>query len=609
MPKDDDPSWLTTLNTMSTAASLSTNMPKGGWYNITSKAAVAGDGTWNMLQSSNGKALAQMGLSGTALDDVGASGILELTVGAVTAHTGGTTGSVALTGKFWGTKKDGTALNGAALDAITALANGALESELKTGATKLGKLKLDGLAKITADNFKSGDKIYIAVGANRAANDVVMKMDGRDENGNKLFTNYTPEVVVTPAADQNVNFVTPFSSDGKDIDFTKAKFDASDLGTASVTLNSAAFLGANAAAIAANLNNKTLASFNWGVDKLAKISSTIGEVASSKTKLADLEKFWDAQGRFMITDPQTITITQGDGRQAKVTLYKDDTLGSMAEKLNNAIAKTLNQGQYVDDMSKFVTFVNKETDEDTPESAKGTLVIRTVVPGATGRINFAGDEDVIKALSLNTIQDAKETNYTVNITDAHTGATVLEDTKITGNRLIGALHPNVDVEFDAMAGITAEWDKTKKVFTSKTIDYETVLHLADNTTVFQIGANEGEDMGINIGDMRSHALGLNEVLVTDRASAARSITIIDNAIDKVSTQRAKLGAYQNRLEHTINNLTVAGENLTAAESRIRDTDMAKEMMNFTKLQIMLQAGTSMLAQANQLPQTVMTLIR
>ena len=77
----------------------------------------------------------------------------------------------------------------------------------------------------------------------------------------------------------------------------------------------------------------------------------------------------------------------------------------------------------------------------------------------------------------------------------------------------------------------------------------------------------------------------------------------------MSTQRAKLGAYQNRLEHTINNLTVAGENLTAAESRIRDTDMAKEMMNFTKLNIMLQAGNAMLAQANQLPQNVLSLIR
>ena len=86
-------------------------------------------------------------------------------------------------------------------------------------------------------------------------------------------------------------------------------------------------------------------------------------------------------------------------------------------------------------------------------------------------------------------------------------------------------------------------------------------------------------------------------------------TVIDNAIDKVSMQRSKLGAYQNRLEHTINNLTTASENLTSAESRIRDTDMAKEMMNFSKLQIMLQAGNSMLAQANQLPQNVLSLVR
>ena len=151
--------------------------------------------------------------------------------------------------------------------------------------------------------------------------------------------------------------------------------------------------------------------------------------------------------------------------------------------------------------------------------------------------------------------------------------------------------------------------RSVKRFSYKGTDYTTVLHLADSTTVFQIGANEGEDMGINIGDMRSHALGLNEVLVTDRASAARSITVIDNALDKVSTQRAKLGAYQNRLEHTVNNLMVASENLTASESRIRDTDMAKEMMNFTKLNIMLQAGNAMLAQANQLPQNVLSLIR
>jgi flagellin-like hook-associated protein FlgL len=167
----------------------------------------------------------------------------------------------------------------------------------------------------------------------------------------------------------------------------------------------------------------------------------------------------------------------------------------------------------------------------------------------------------------------------------------------------------------SMLGITAEVGTTPGTeygffdYTYPAASIDRFLHLADNTTVFQIGANEGEDMGINFGDMRAEALGLNSVLVTDRESAARSITVIDNAIDKVSMQRARIGAYQNRLEHTITNLTVAGENLTAAESRIRDTDMAKEMMNFTKLQIMLQAGTSMLAQANTLPQNVLSLLR
>jgi flagellin len=137
----------------------------------------------------------------------------------------------------------------------------------------------------------------------------------------------------------------------------------------------------------------------------------------------------------------------------------------------------------------------------------------------------------------------------------------------------------------------------------------TYLHLADNTTVFQIGANQGEDMGINIGNMSSLSLGVSNILVTDRESAARSITRIDNAINKVSTQRARLGAYQNRLEHTINNLTTASTNLKSAESRIRDADMAQEMMTFTKLNILTQAGNAMLSQANQLPSNVLTLLR
>ncbi|NCC86188.1 MAG: flagellin, partial [Clostridia bacterium] len=318
----------------------------------------------------------------------------------------------------------------------------------------------------------------------------------------------------------------------------------------------------------------------------------IGQVAKGDVQLRDLDKFWDSNGRFMIEDPQQISITQGDGKQATITLNSTDTLRDIEFKLNDAIAFGLGQAQYLTgDTDRFVDFV-EDSAANTPESVEGTFVIRSVIAGKAGEFNFAGDEDIIKALSLNVIQKSSESQYRVSVVDAHSGNSVASNVKVTGNMLYGVVHKNVDVEFDSMANTKVDWSESAKAFRLSQESgeiYETIVHLADNTTVFQIGANEKEDMGIDIGDMGAKALGVANVLVTDRESAARSITVIDSAIDRVSGQRAKLGAYQNRLEHTINNLTVAGTNLQAAESRIRDLDMAKEMMNFTKLNILMQA--------------------
>ncbi|GAB6006777.1 FliC/FljB family flagellin [Geobacillus vulcani] len=143
----------------------------------------------------------------------------------------------------------------------------------------------------------------------------------------------------------------------------------------------------------------------------------------------------------------------------------------------------------------------------------------------------------------------------------------------------------------------------------------------------QIGANESETLSLDVGVMDAASLGLARMAdhttilntgvnaeagidVSSSAQAARAaITIIDQAINKVSEERGKLGAVQNRLEHTINNLTTANENLTAAESRIRDTDMAMEMAEFTKNNILTQAAQAMLAQSNQLPQGILQLLK
>lgn len=165
---------------------------------------------------------------------------------------------------------------------------------------------------------------------------------------------------------------------------------------------------------------------------------------------------------------------------------------------------------------------------------------------------------------------------------------------------------------------------TKKLLDGSADSSSDVGSAAD--LVFHIGANASQSLTLSISAMDAHSLGVDDgtgsaatnggdatvnggIDISSQSAADAAITQIDNAIQTVSSERAKLGAYQNRLEHTINNLGTSAENLTAAESRIRDVDMAKEMMEFTKNNILSQAAQAMLAQANQLPQGVLQLLR
>jgi flagellin len=119
----------------------------------------------------------------------------------------------------------------------------------------------------------------------------------------------------------------------------------------------------------------------------------------------------------------------------------------------------------------------------------------------------------------------------------------------------------------------------------------------------------GQKLDLAIGQMDSTAIGIDGVLVISQTTAEKAIATVDGAIEKVSSFRSKLGAIQNRLESTIRNLDVASQNLSAAESGIRDLNVAEEVISFTRNQILLQSGTAVLAQANTLPQTVLTLLR
>ena len=176
-------------------------------------------------------------------------------------------------------------------------------------------------------------------------------------------------------------------------------------------------------------------------------------------------------------------------------------------------------------------------------------------------------------------------------------------------RELAVQYKNGSLSTDDRASIQSEVNQLaseiERIGTSAKFNGTSLLNAA-STMTFQVGANDGEQIGvatISLGaSVGSSVFALTETGATD-------ISEIDAAIANVSTQRAAFGAVQNRLEYALNNLSTYQENLTASESRIRDVDMAAEMVDFTKLQILQQAGTAMLAQANQAPQSVLSLLQ
>ena len=169
---------------------------------------------------------------------------------------------------------------------------------------------------------------------------------------------------------------------------------------------------------------------------------------------------------------------------------------------------------------------------------------------------------------------------------------------------------------DKLNGVSISKDATNTVnFETTEAGIDSKIELKDGATkedftaTFQVGANSNQTISISIGDMRADALGVKNVDLTTSENSQKATTTIQAAIEKVSTERAGLGAVQNRLEYTISNLDNTTENLTSAESTLRDVDMAKEMMTFSKNNILNQAAQAMLAQANQQPQNVLSLLR
>ena len=266
----------------------------------------------------------------------------------------------------------------------------------------------------------------------------------------------------------------------------------------------------------------------------------------------------------------------------------DDAGGTKITAVDIAATKTVEMGKYTVEVSEETggTFAL------TLKNEAGKVIATT--DGVANNATSANLGDFTLSINTGLVEGTAKfiisADFKATVSDA--GGNVIESKDFTGNSAGYVSVGGLKINFDS--SLTAG---------------DTTVTVKTNAVSFQIGANEGQNTKLAISAMSSKALGVDGIDLSTGESASKAITTIDNAIQLVSAERAKLGAIQNRLEHTINNLGTSAENLSAAESRIRDVDMAKEMMEFTKNTILQQAAQAMLAQANQMPQNVLQLLR
>lgn len=297
---------------------------------------------------------------------------------------------------------------------------------------------------------------------------------------------------------------------------------------------------------------------------------------------------------------------------------------SMAQRIRELAVQANNGTNNDDDLSEIQKEITQLNAEITRVAEKTEFNTKTLLTGKLGV--KAADGSV-------TMDNLKAAGISVDAGGVKTGSTLTFtlDGKNSISVSDGTTTQKIAIDPEAIkAGQTLDFDKIglKMSFSANvnlsngvggdTISAKNITTIGNNTS-FQIGANSATTLDISINNMSADALGkgasgrvtdLSKVNVTSAgAGFDENIKVIDQAIKEVSAQRSQLGAWQNRLEHTINNLNTSSENLTAAESRVRDVDMAKEMMNFSKNNILSQAAQAMLAQANQQPQGVLQLLR
>ncbi|MFO7734974.1 MAG: flagellin [bacterium] len=337
-----------------------------------------------------------------------------------------------------------------------------------------------------------------------------------------------------------------------------------------------------------------------------------GGIAGKDTELWKIDRFYDNDDNFILGDNgKTISIYNERGEKADFFIDAQHTIGEVAEKINDAIKDDLDMGTSVENVDKNIAVYVNEAVPGTDESLQGSIVVRSPEMSKSGRLYFSAHEDVLNALSIVTANDdemppsSSEIKVT-DLTDGNLLATVTSGSHIFKNIISG-----VDIEIEPDTDISVVWSGTdrKFVFSSAKELVKEQLHISDNSKYFHVGANRNQSISGHIADMSAHALGVDNILVTDQSVSQKAIDQIDDALDRVSRERGRIGSVINRLGYTINNLRVQEENTMAAESQIRDVDVARETMKLIRNQVLSESAQTMLTQASQMTVNLLGIIK
>ena len=595
-----------TLN--STDNQLKLNVDGGGTQEITIAAGTYT--TASDLASAVNTAIGNnTALAGKVTAEVTSDGKLSL----VSASTGKTS-SVAVTA---GTNDASATLGmttkteAAGVDAKTTVSGGTHGTATGNVALTGGALTVAGTANtlnITLDGASSGVDISVAANTYSTANDLVGAI-------NDAINATTLKGKVTASVDNNNHLVFSSTATGSSSNVTVADGSSNSglaamMGAAGVSGTSTGNvdLTAGTTTITAATNDKLNISVDGktgvnitvaaGTYTAAQLVTAVNDAINASSLKGTVTAALDGTGKLL----EFTSATSGSSSAVAVTAVAGNTgmtsmVGTATAVAGSGVETTLGTGS----TDTLVSLADKDGNSYGVK-AGNQINVSVLVGGQQKTATLAVTSTTTLQDLADKIQDAIGGSSSVTIKD--------NQIQITGQAGTANSVSNLTMTVQSSATDTTKTATNFGTDLSAYSETQAATDIRDDGSLtFQIGANQDQTMDVSISKMNVQSLALSSVDVSTQTGAESAITIVDNAINQVSAERAKLGAYENRLDHTINNLTTTSQNMTSAESRIRDVDMASEMANYQKNSVLQQAAQAMLAQANQQPQQVLKLLQ